>query len=185
MESEKKQLGRFLSLVLRHRPERIGIQLDEGGWVEVEKLLIALRQHGMAVERSTLDDVVKTNDKQRFSYNRDGSKIRANQGHSVPVNLGLEPVQPPRWLYHGTGKKYVSSIQREGLRRRTRHHVHLSIDPETARRVGQRHGKPVIFKVWAETMNEDGHVFYRSANGVWLTESVPVRYLEPMEEDSF
>ncbi|MDR6224628.1 RNA 2'-phosphotransferase [Desmospora profundinema] len=177
MKNGEKRISRFLSLVLRHRPERIGIRLDEGGWVAVEELLQTCRQHGVPLDRATLEHLVETNDKRRFSFSEDGSRIRANQGHSIPVDLGLEPLKPPKWLYHGTGRKFLSSIEKQGLVKRSRHHVHLSGDPKTAFRVGQRHGKAVVFRVRAGEMDHDGYRFYRSANGVWLTDSVPVEYL--------
>lgn len=178
MKREDIQRSRFLSLILRHRPERVGIQLEAGGWVEVDRLLAACRQQGMPFDRATLERLVKTNDKQRFSFNEDGSKIRANQGHSVTVDLGLKPLKPPKWLYHGTARQFLSSIQKQGLLRRSRHHVHLSGDYKTAIRVGQRHGQAVVLKVKAGEMAADGYAFYHSANGVWLTETVPPRYLE-------
>ncbi|PTM58550.1 RNA 2'-phosphotransferase [Desmospora activa] len=178
MKREDIQQSKFLSLILRHRPERVGIQLEAGGWVEVDRLLTACRQHGMPIDRATLERLVKTNDKQRFAFNEDGSKIRANQGHSLSVNLGLKPVQPPLWLYHGTARQFLPSIEKQGLLKRNRHHVHLSGDPQTAIRVGKRHGRPVVLKVGAKEMAADGYTFYRSDNGVWLTKAVPPRYLE-------
>ncbi|HZM77785.1 MAG TPA: RNA 2'-phosphotransferase [Candidatus Limnocylindrales bacterium] len=165
-----KKVSKRLSYVLRHRPDSVGLTLDEAGWVPVEKLLKALR-----ISRSQLDEVVAGNDKQRFII--EGDRIRANQGHSVDVDLRLEPIAPPDRLYHGTVARYLDSIREQGLLRGSRHHVHLSADPETAAKVGARRGRPVILKVDSKAMAAAGHVFYRSANGVWLTDSVPPSFL--------
>lgn len=165
-----------MSLALRHRPDRFGLALDGAGWVPVDDLLAALR-----IDRADLDAVVAGNDKQRFAVERgpDGvQRIRANQGHSVPVDLGLTPAEPPSRLYHGTNAAALDSIRAAGLHRGGRHHVHLSPDVETAQRVGARRAGPtVVLAVDAAGMARDGHVFYRSANGVWLTDAVPARYL--------
>jgi putative RNA 2'-phosphotransferase len=168
-------ISRFLSLVLRHKPETIGIALDPQGWVEVDVLLDALRAHGREVTRAELERVVATSDKKRFTV--EGTRIRANQGHSVDVDLGLQPETPPARLYHGTVARFVESIRREGLVRGQRHHVHLSADVATARQVGGRRGAPVVLEVDAAAMVRAGHVFYRSANGVWLTDHVPPAFL--------
>ena len=167
--------SKLLSLVLRHRPELIGIALDEGGWVQVDELLAALAAHGRPLTRAQLERLVATSDKQRFAL--DGDRIRASQGHSVPVDLGLSPVPPPRELFHGTPVRNVDAILREGLRKGQRHHVHLSPDVATATRVGARRGTAAVLLVEAAAMAADGHVFLRSANGVWLVDSVPARYL--------
>ncbi len=164
-----------LSYVLRHAPESIGITLDEAGWVPVADLLAALAARGWAVSPDQLDRVVTSSDKQRFAL-ADG-RIRANQGHSVPVQLGLAPSTPPAELFHGTVSRSLSAIWAEGLARGNRHHVHLSPDRETATRVGARRGRPVVLTVAAGQMLADGYLFYRSANGVWLTDAVPARYL--------
>ena len=161
--------------MLRHRPELIGIRLDPGGWVEVDELLTALAAFGRPMTRAQLERVVATSDKQRFAL--EGSRIRASQGHSVPVDLGLEPVDPPPVLFHGTPERNVDAILREGLRRGSRHHVHLSPDVPTALRVGARRGRPRVLEVDAAAMAGDGHVFLRSANGVWLVDAVPPAYL--------
>lgn len=165
-----------MSKALRHDPGRVGLTLDEAGWTPVRALLDALR-----IERAELDEVVAGNDKQRFAVARgaDGvERIRANQGHSVPVELGLIPASPPDQLYHGTSAAALPSIRETGLHRGGRHHVHLSADRETAHRVGvRRRGAVAILTVDAATMARDGHRFYRSANGVWLTELVPPHYL--------
>lgn len=177
MDKQLVRLSKFLSLVLRHNPGKIGIQLDAQGWVEVETLLHAAKRHGTKIDRDLLRIIVEHNDKQRFSFSEDGLKIRANQGHSIDIDLGLSPLEPPNILYHGTAERFIESIRKQGLQKRQRHHVHLSPDEQTAYKVGVRHGKPVILQVYSGVMHQDGHVFYRSDNGVWLTESVPVEYL--------
>lgn len=176
-KDETFKTSKFLSLVLRHEPWLIGISLDSAGWVSVEELLRACRAHGRALSLEELRAVVEGNDKRRFAFSEDGSKIRANQGHSVPVELGYEPSEPPEILYHGTVEKFLPSIMEEGLRRGERHHVHLSADVETASKVGGRRGRPVILKVESGRMRRDGHEFFISDNGVWLTERVPPEYL--------
>jgi putative RNA 2'-phosphotransferase len=169
--------SRFLSLVLRHRPEVIGIELDGEGWVSVEELLAACANHGRAITREQLDDLVRTNDKQRFAFSADGNRIRANQGHSLPIDLGLVPIEPPKLLYHGTVPRFLESIRREGLVRGKRHYVHLSTDARTATSVGQRRGRPIVLVIESGRMFRDGHTFYRSENGVWLTDAVPPAYI--------
>jgi putative RNA 2'-phosphotransferase len=178
MSPDLVRLSKFLSLVLRHEPERIGINLDPEGWVAVEDLLAAAARAGKPISREQLDLVVATNDKKRFAFSPDGARIRASQGHSVEVDLGLPPVVPPERLFHGTATRFLDSIRAEGLRPQSRQHVHLSPDEETAVKVGQRHGKPVVLVVFAGAMHHEGHLFFRSENGVWLTAEVPVRYLE-------
>lgn len=178
---DKQQLVRmskYLSRHLRHRPEAIGLTLEPGGWVAVDALLAAARRNGFALTRADLDEIVARNDKHRFSFDETGQRIRASQGHSVPVDLQLAPVNPPDVLYHGTGRATVATILREGLRKMRRHHVHLSADAATALKVGARHGAPAVLLVDAAAMARDGYQFYRSENGVWLTESVPPRYLQ-------
>jgi putative RNA 2'-phosphotransferase len=177
MDRELISTSKFLSLVLRHRPETIGITLDEQGWVEIDELLAAANRAGRGVTRPLLERVVRENDKQRFAISPDGTRIRANQGHSVQVDLGLKPTQPPDLLYHGTVARFLDSIRVSGLEPGNRQHVHLSPDVETARKVGQRRGRPVILIIEADRMWRDGHTFYRAENGVWLTDSVPVEYL--------
>jgi putative RNA 2'-phosphotransferase len=171
------RVSKYLSLHLRHRPERLGLTLGEGGWVPVQQLLDACARDGFPITREELQQVVTTNDKQRFSFDETGTLIRANQGHSVEVDLQLEPVEPPALLYHGTAIDTVPAIQSGGLKKMSRHHVHLSVDVATARKVGVRHGSPVVFVVDAAAMHRDGHLFYCSANGVWLVDSVPPQYL--------
>jgi putative RNA 2'-phosphotransferase len=174
--------SKFLSYVLRHHPESIGVELDEAGWVRVDELLAACRRHGRPISRAKLEEVVRTNDKRRFSFSPDGLRIRASQGHSLAIDLGLEPLEPPELLYHGTVAQFLLAIRREGLVRGGRHHVHLSADEPTARRVGRRRGRPVVLVVESGRMHRDGRAFYRSANGVWLTDSVPPEYLRFPDE---
>ncbi|WP_328434316.1 RNA 2'-phosphotransferase [Streptomyces sp. NBC_00425] len=169
------KVSKYLSKHLRHQPERIGLTLDAAGWVEIDELISACAEHGFRFTRDELDHVVAANDKKRFAI--DGTRIRASQGHSVEVDLGLEPAVPPSYLYHGTGARSLDAIRAEGLRPMNRHDVHLSADRETATRVGARRGRPVVLSVDAGAMHQDGHVFHLSANGVWLTKSVPPRYL--------
>lgn len=176
-EGRLVRISKYLSRHLRHEPGSLGLELAPGGWVGVDELLEACARRGLPVSREELEEVVARNDKRRFSFDETGARIRANQGHSVEVDLQLERAQPPPVLYHGTGERSVGPITAEGLRRMGRHHVHLSADAETARRVGARHGRPVVFAVDAARMAEAGHEFYVSANGVWLVERVPAEYL--------
>jgi len=171
------KISKFLSKHLRHSPEALGLRLEAGGWVEVETLLRACAKRGFEITRTQLEEVVAQNDKQRFSFDETGTRIRANQGHSVEVDLQLEPLAPPPVLYHGTARHNVAAILETGLRKMNRHDVHLSTDVETATKVGRRHGAPVVLRVEAAAMHEAGFTFYRSANGVWLVESVPPEYL--------
>ncbi|MBR9859403.1 RNA 2'-phosphotransferase [bacterium] len=182
--SSEKQISKLLSLVLRHSPETIGIELDQQGWTNVNHLITKVNEYGTEIKLDQLKAVVANSDKQRFSFNEDGTKIRANQGHSVPIDLGFIAKNPPPFLYHGTATKNKESILQFGLKKQARHHVHLSKDIETAVRVGQRHGKPIIFKISTKLMLEKGHEFYESANGVWLTEAVPAEFLIILEKDN-
>ena len=177
MASSLVRVSKFLSLVLRHDPARTGIVLDPAGWADVEALLSAAQRSGISLDRATLERVVAENDKQRFALTPDGARIRANQGHSVPVNLGLAPQVPPVVLYHGTAARHVESIRRQGLQPGKRIHVHLSSDQATARTVGRRHGSPVVLQIAAGRMHDAGFQFLRSENGVWLTDQVPVQYI--------
>lgn len=166
-------------MILRHKPGVIGITLDEHGWANVSELVEGVNKvHPLDME--TLEEIVRTNEKQRFSFNEDKTKIRANQGHTIPVDVELEEKDPPEVLYHGTGEKYVESIDSTGLEPRQRLYVHLSTDKEIATKVGQRHGKPVVYRVNSGLMAKNGYVFYLSVNGVWLTKAVPVQYLEKL-----
>lgn len=170
------ETSKFISLILRHKPEAIGISLDEHGWADVDELIAGIsRTHEL--DRDILEEIVRTDDKQRYSFNEDKTLIRANQGHSIPVDVELEEVKPPEELWHGTGEKYVLSIKEQGLIPKSRLYVHLSKDEETAVKVGKRHGKPVLYIVKAGKMYRDGYKFYLSKNGVWLTKEVPVKYL--------
>ena len=173
MPDPHKTRSKFLSLVLRHQPEEAGIILDEAGWVAVDELLAGCRRSGHAITPDQLREIVRTSDKQRFALSDDGTRIRANQGHSVEVDLGYEPAAPPGVLYHGTAERYLPSIRREGLSKGARHHVHLSQTVATATAVGRRHGKVVVLEVRAGDMHRSGLAFFRTPNGVWLTDSVP------------
>lgn len=176
-ETRLVHASKFLSKHLRHAPARIGLTLEPGGWVTVDTLLAACARAGMPLTRAELDEVVERNNKRRFAYDATGARIRANQGHSVAVDLQLAPQTPPDVLYHGTGEGAVEAIRREGLKKMRRHHVHLSPDVQTALVVGRRHGRPVVFAVDAAAMARDGFTFYRSENGVWLVDAVPPHYL--------
>ncbi len=178
MDKQYTSISKFLSLVLRHRPEVIGIELDEQGWVPIDLLLAACAAHGRLFSRADLDYVVANNNKQRFAISPDGQRIRASQGHSIAVKLGYEPAEPPELLYHGTAVQNLPSIRHQGLLKGNRHHVHLSADEATATAVGQRHGKPVVLTVRAGEMVRAGYQFFQSTNGVWLTETVPYQFVE-------
>ncbi|MNJ49945.1 RNA 2'-phosphotransferase [compost metagenome] len=171
------KLGRFLSLVLRHNPGAAKIKLDEHGYADVDQLLSGVKRAGWKIDRDILERIVKENNKNRYSFNEDGSKIRANQGHSLNVDIGLQQQVPPDILYHGTASHAVDSIRAKGIVKGTRQHVHLSHEVETARKVGSRHGKPAVLTINASAMHADGLVFYQSANGVWLCDHVPWKYV--------
>lgn len=172
-----KKISKLLSYVLRHRPDEYGLTLSADGWVAVDELLAALNSRGKGVSLDTLKHVVAENDKQRFAFNEDGSLIRAQQGHSVDVDLQYEPQSPPDVLYHGTVERFLDSIHQQGLLKGARHHVHLSADTPTALNVGSRRGKPVLLEVDARQMADDGFAFFRTGNGVWLVDHVPPKYL--------
>ena len=171
--------SKYLSLILRHKPEAAGITLDEHGWADVRALIAGI-QKTQKFNQEMLEEIVRTDHKQRYSFNEDKTRIRANQGHSIPVDVELPVTRPPRTLWHGTAEKYVESIDRNGLLPKGRLYVHLSGDKKTAFQVGSRHGKPVIYQVDCEKMSADGFLFYRSVNGVWLTKKVPVNYLKKL-----
>ena len=174
--SSHTSTSRFISLILRHKPEVIGITLDEYGWADVKELIEGVsRTRPLTME--LLEEIVRTDEKQRYSFNEDRTKIRANQGHSIPVDVGLKQLEPPEVLYHGTGEKFTASIEQQGLIPKTRLYVHLSKDTKTARAVGSRHGRPVIYLIQAGEMHRDGYAFFQSENGVWLTKEVPFRYM--------
>jgi putative RNA 2'-phosphotransferase len=170
--------SKFLSLILRHKPEVIGLSLDENGWADVVQLIDLANQQGTALTIALLEEVVATNDKKRFAFSTDKSKIRASQGHSIEVDLALVPQQPPEYLFHGTATRFLASIRDRGLIPGSRQHVHLSADKSVAIDVGQRHGKPVVLTVDSSKMNQAGYNFFLSANGVWLTAVVPSEYLD-------
>lgn len=172
------KISRYMSLVLRHKPEVIGISLDEHGWAVVDDLINGIAKNNEGFDMKTLEEIVKTDSKQRYSFNDDKTLIRANQGHSIPVDVELEEKEPPEFLYHGTGEKYVSSILEQGLIPKSRLYVHLSKDIETAKNVGRRHGKEVVFKIATHKMYLDGYKFYLSINGIWLTKKVPLQYMQ-------
>ena len=175
--NELTTISKFMSLVLRHQPERIGLSLDGGGWADIDDLLARAAVAGRPVSRDQLNEVVATSDKRRFALSDDGVRIRANQGHSIDVDLGLEPLAPPDVLFHGTASRFVDSVLRTGLERRSRHHVHLTEDVAIGEAVGRRYGKPVILRIAAGAMAAQGHVFFRSANDVWLVEAVPPQFI--------
>lgn len=178
MDKQQTRTSKFLSYVLRHRPDEIGIELDSRGWVAIDTLLAAAGAHGNPLTREELDNVVANNNKQRFAISEDGTRIRASQGHSTYVDLGYAASLPPELLFHGTAACNVASIRTQGLLKGSRHHVHLSLDSITATQVGARHGSPVVLVVRAGNMSIAGHEFFLSANGVWLTEHVPAAFID-------
>ena len=171
-------LSRYMSLILRHKPEVIEITLDEHGWASVNDLICGIEKNNPGFNMDILEQIVRTDSKQRYSFNDDKSLIRANQGHSVNVDVELKEKEPPEYLYHGTGEKYVKSINQDGLIPKSRLYVHLSKDIKTAENVGKRHGKEVVYRINSGQMYRDGYKFYLSENGVWLIKEVPVKYLE-------
>ena len=174
---DTKSISKYMSLILRHKPETIGIALDEHGWAKVSELIEGVsKTHPFYKEM--FEQIVARDSKQRYSFNEDKTLIRANQGHSIPVDVELKKAQPPEFLWHGTGEKYLASIEKTGLIPKSRLYVHLSTDEKTAIEVGRRHGKPFVYKVLSGKMFLDGHEFYLSKNGVWLTKQVPVEYLQ-------
>jgi len=177
MEKRLVKKSKFLSLVLRHKPEVIGLKLDEAGWVSVNELIKACSENKFELTLGELREIVETNDKKRFAFSDDGKRIRASQGHSVDIELGYSPAIAPDKLFHGTASRFLGSIFSKGLIKGNRHHVHLSADVETAHSVGTRHGKPVVLEIDSAQMQTDGFLFYISENGVWLTDSVPVEYI--------
>jgi putative RNA 2'-phosphotransferase len=176
MTNDIKLISKFLSLILRHKPEEINLQLDENGWVSVKELIEKANAKGIVLDKAMLEVIVETNDKKRFAFNTDKTMIRASQGHSIDVELKLDPVQPPGILYHGTATRFLESIMSGGLQKQSRQHVHLSATVETAKAVGSRHGKPAILAIDAKAMHIESFKFYLSANNVWLTDEVPVKF---------
>ncbi|MHC4945992.1 MAG: RNA 2'-phosphotransferase [Planctomycetota bacterium] len=177
------KLSKFLSYVLRHKPEKIGLELDGQGWASIDDLIECTCASGRTLDRALLMEVVRTNDKQRFAISDDGTRIRASQGHSIPVDLELEPSEPPELLFHGTADRFLDSILAKGIQPRNRQHVHLSLDHATAVKVGQRHGRPVVLEIEAKAMHSSGHPFFLSANNVWLALEVPPEFLSVLERD--
>ena len=174
-----KKTSVFISLILRHKPDVIGISLNEHGWANVQELISGINKTGKySIDMTMLEEIVRTDNKQRYSFNEDRSKIRANQGHSINVDVELKETVPPEILYHGTGEKYVDSINAEGLKPKSRLYVHLSKDVETAVTVGSRHGKSVVYTVASGEMQRQGYTFYLSENGVWLTKNVPIDFMK-------
>jgi putative RNA 2'-phosphotransferase len=174
-----KSASKFFSYVLRHNPEKLNLKLDDEGWINVDTFIKALRDHGWTdFTKDKLDHIVATNNKKRFAYSDNGLKIRASQGHSINIDLALQPQTPPDRLYHGTVNKFMDSIKTSGLTKRSRQHVHLSRDVETAQQVGSRRGKPVILTILAKEMHLTGYEFFVSDNGVWLTERVPAAFIK-------
>lgn len=176
-EKDRNKISKFLSLILRHKPETIGLNLDENGWADVEELLGKSTTSGHSFSREELDEVVALNDKQRFAFNDTRTRIRASQGHSIEVELELKPAPPPEFLYHGTVDRFLESIRAQGLRKMNRNHVHLSADWETATKVGSRRGEAIVLTIRSGEMSRDGMTFFISENGVWLTDEVPVKYI--------
>lgn len=172
------KLSVFISLVLRHKPDVAGIDLDEHGWANVDELIDGINNTERRIDMEILEEIVKTDNKHRYSFNEDKTLIRANQGHSIPVDVELKEQEPPEFLYHGTADRFKKSIMAEGLKPMSRLYVHLSKDIETANKVGKRHGNPIVLKVCSGQMSQDGIKFYLSENGVWLTGNVDVKYIE-------
>jgi putative RNA 2'-phosphotransferase len=177
MDAQLVRFSKFISLVVRHQPEKHGLTLDEHGWARIDDLIAVANRAGVPLTHAALQQIVADNDKQRFAISADGRAIRARQGHSIAVDLELTPLEPPEQLFHGTADRFVPSIRAQGLLRRSRQHVHLSADAATAVKVGQRHGRPVVLTVASGPMHRDGHRFYQAENGVWLVDAVPVAYL--------
>lgn len=180
MAASFKRISKYLSFLLRHRPEAIGLTLDANGWAAIDELIRKTTQYELTPE--LIATVVETNDKRRFSLSEDGRKIRANQGHSLEIDLDLAPVAPPEQLFHGTAVRFLDSIQAEGLRKMKRHHVHLSESVAVARNVGRRYGEPIVLAVAAGQMHQDGYLFYKTINNVWLVNHVPYKYIDEHQQ---
>ena len=176
VEDKLKRISRFLSLILRHRPEQIGLTLDSAGWADVEELISKSLESGVVFDRPILRQIVEQADKKRFSFSDDGKRIRANYGHSIPVQPVEESTKPPEFLFHGTARRFLPSIQSKGLGPGDRQHVHLVEDEKAAEEVGRRHGEPVVITVKAREMHDQGYEFYKTESGIWLTKEVPVEY---------
>ncbi|TSE04334.1 RNA 2'-phosphotransferase [Aquimarina algiphila] len=178
MKTNHKHISKFLSLILRHNPGKIKLHLDENGWADVSELLSKAKRHQPSLDMKLLKEIVETNDKKRFAFNEGETRIRANQGHSIQIDLEYKPVRPPEFLYHGTVAKFMDAIREKGLLKMSRHHVHLSEERETATNVGSRRGKPIILTVRSGEMYTNGIEFFQSDNGVWLTDTVAPEYIE-------
>ncbi|GAA4278663.1 RNA 2'-phosphotransferase [Aquimarina mytili] len=178
MKTNHKHISKFLSLVLRHDPGKIGLQLDENGWADVEELVSKCQKYQPNLDIELLKEIVETNDKKRFAFNQDYTRIRASQGHSLKIDLKYTPKQPPEFLYHGTVEKFMDAIKEMGLLKMSRHHVHLSEERETATKVGSRRGKPIILIIRSGAMHANGIEFFQSDNGVWLTDNVSPEYID-------
>lgn len=179
---QTRRISKFLSLVLRHQPQTIGIKLDFAGWVDIDDLLKAMARGGKGITREQLEHVVSSNDKQRFTINEEGTQIRAKQGHSVSVDLGYQPAEPPEFLCHGTPERFVPLIQAGGIKKMQRHHVHMHPDQSLAKEVGSRRGKPVLLVIRAAEMHRAGHEFFVTENEVWLTDHVPPEFINFPED---
>ena len=177
INKEDMRISKFISLILRHKPEEIGLKLDRDGYIKTSDLISGLNRKGYKVTITDIERIVDEDNKQRYSFNDDKSKIKANQGHSITVDLELQAIEQPKVLYHGTATRFSDSICKEGIKKQARQYVHLSADVETAEKVGRRHGELVIFKINSEQMFKDGYKFYLSENKVWLTDYVPIKYL--------
>lgn len=171
-------MGKFISLVLRHKPEIIGIKLDEHGWANVAELINGMNKVGKLIDLNTLKTIVAENDKQRYSFNENKTKIRANQGHSIDVDIELKLCEPPKYLYHGTASRFLDNIIKQGIKKQSRQYVHLSRDIQTAAKVGARHGLPIVLRVYSKNMFNNGYKFYISQNEVYLTDNVPPKYID-------
>lgn len=180
-EKQLTKLSKFMSLVLRHSPETIGLTLDENGWARTSELIKKMTEHGKQIDRETLEHIVATNNKKRFAFSEGGKRIRANQGHSLSVDLGYTEQQPPEKLYHGTSQNNIEAIFSTGIQKMNRHHVHLSADKTTARTVGTRHGEPVVLTIDSQSMVNENYSFFCSENCVWLVDEVPVRFIVMQE----
>lgn len=176
-EQDKKRIGKFLSLVLRHDPQKIDLELDKQGWASTKELIEKCKKHRYHFSMDDLIEIVETNDKQRYCFNEKKTKIRANQGHSIEIDLALNPIEPPEYLYHGTATRFLDSIQKEGIIKGSRQYVHLSKDKETATKVGSRHGKVIVLTIMTGKMYQDGILFYQAENGVWLTDYIDAKYI--------
>ncbi len=176
MHKELTKVSKYLSFVLRHQPEVIGIKLSKDGWADIDELIDKITEFDL--NRELLNIVVETNDKQRFGISPDGKYIRANQGHSVNIELGLDVAEPPLVLIHGTADKFWPLIQKQGLVKGLRHHVHLTESKAVAKSVGGRYGKPMLLSVDAKAMASAGFEFFKTANNVWLVDKVPTQYIK-------